>query len=58
MSFTGSTSIGKRISSIVHSRFGRTILELGGNNACVVLEDANLELVIKAVTFAAVGTAG
>lgn len=58
ISFTGSTSIGKRISSIVHSRFGRTILELGGNNACIVMGDAKLELVLKAVLFAAVGTAG
>jgi len=33
ISFTGSTSIGRRISSVVHTRFGRTILELGGNNA-------------------------
>lgn len=58
ISFTGSTSIGKRISSIVHTRFGRTILELGGNNACIVMGDAKLELVLKAVLFAAVGTAG
>lgn len=46
MSFTGSTSIGKRVSEIVSKRFGRTILELGGNNACVVMEDANLNLVL------------
>ena len=58
ISVTGSTSIGKRISSIVHTRFGRTILELGGNNACIVMGDAKLELVLKAVLFAAVGTAG
>ena len=58
ISFTGSTSIGKRVSSIVHSRFGRTILELGGNNAGIVMKDAYLELVLKAVLFSAVGTAG
>jgi len=58
VSFTGSTSIGKRISEMVHKRFGSTILELGGNNACVIMDDANLELALKACTFAAVGTAG
>ena len=42
----------------MHKRFGSTILELGGNNACVIMEDANLELALKACTFAAVGTAG
>jgi len=58
ISFTGSTPIGKRISEIVHSRFGRTIMELGGNNAVVVMDDANLELALKGCTFAAVGTCG
>ena len=58
ISFTGSTSIGRGISEIVHKRFGRTILELGGNNAVIAHEDANLELCIKASVFAAVGTAG
>jgi len=43
ISFTGSTEVGRRISSVVHTRFGRTILELGGNNAIVVMEDADLE---------------
>jgi len=58
ISFTGSTPIGKRISSTVHSRFGRTILELGGNNALIIMDDANLDLAIPAVVFGAVGTAG
>jgi len=58
ISFTGSTSIGKRIASVVHTRFGRTILELGGNNAIIVAEDANLELALRATLFSAVGTAG
>jgi len=58
ISFTGSTEIGVRISTEVHKRFGRTILELGGNNACVVMDDADLDLALKACTFAAVGTAG
>lgn len=58
VSFTGSTAIGKVVSEVVHSRFGKTILELGGNNAMVVMDDANLELAIKASVFSAVGTAG
>lgn len=58
VSFTGSTSVGQGISRDVHKRFGRTILELGGNNACVVMEDCDLELALKACFFAAVGTAG
>jgi len=58
ISFTGSTKIGKRISTAVHERFGRTILELGGNNAAIVMEDANLDLVVRSILFAAVGTAG
>lgn len=58
ISFTGSTEIGRRISSVVHSRFGRTILELGGNNAIIVMDDANLALATSGIFFAAVGTAG
>ncbi len=58
ISFTGSTNVGRRISADVHKRFGRTILELGGNNACVISEDADLELALKACVFACVGTAG
>eukprot|EP01113_Clastostelium_recurvatum_P037398 TRINITY_DN545_c0_g1_i2.p1 TRINITY_DN545_c0_g1~~TRINITY_DN545_c0_g1_i2.p1 ORF type:complete len:524 (+),score=123.32 TRINITY_DN545_c0_g1_i2:44-1573(+) len=58
ISFTGSTSVGQRISSIVHQRFGRTILELGGNNSIVVMDDANLDLALRAILFAAIGTAG
>jgi len=58
ISFTGSTEIGRRISAVVHSRFGRTILELGGNNAIIVEPDANLDLALRATLFAAVGTAG
>eukprot|EP00742_Colponemidia_sp_Colp-10_P001905 GILJ01002036.1.p1 GENE.GILJ01002036.1~~GILJ01002036.1.p1 ORF type:complete len:527 (+),score=89.41 GILJ01002036.1:45-1583(+) len=58
ISFTGSTEIGQRISSVVHGRFGRTILELGGNNACLVMDDADLDLVLRGCLFAAVGTCG
>lgn len=58
ISFTGSTPVGKRISSVVHSRFGRTILELGGNNALVVMDDADLNMALPAAVFSAVGTCG
>lgn len=58
VSFTGSTSIGRGIATTVHSRFGTTILELGGNNSLIVMDDANLDLVIPAAFFGAIGTAG
>jgi aldehyde dehydrogenase family 7 protein A1 len=58
ISFTGSTPVGKRISSVVHSRFGRTILELGGNNAVVVMDDADLKMALASSVFGAVGTCG
>ena len=58
VSFTGSTAAGKVISQNVHSRFGRCILELGGNNAIVVMPDADLQMAVRSVLFAAVGTAG
>ena len=58
VSFTGSTEIGRHVASTVAGRFGRTILELGGNNAIIVAEDANLDLAVRAILFGAVGTAG
>ncbi|KAH3757752.1 aldehyde dehydrogenase [Pelomyxa schiedti] len=58
VSFTGSTSIGIHVSEVVHRRFGRTILELGGNNAVIAAPSANLELLLPAVVFGAVGTCG
>jgi aldehyde dehydrogenase (NAD+) len=58
ISATGSTRMGRRIAAVVGPRMGRTILELGGNNAIVVLDDADLDLAVRAVTFAACGTAG
>ncbi|MGQ0737170.1 MAG: L-piperidine-6-carboxylate dehydrogenase [Acidobacteriota bacterium] len=58
ISFTGSTAIGRHIAEVVARRFGRTILELGGNNAIIVAADANLELAVRAILFGAVGTAG
>jgi aldehyde dehydrogenase (NAD+) len=58
ISFTGSTAQGRKIATSVAGRFGRTILELGGNNAVIVLEDADLDLALRAILFAAVGTTG
>ncbi|XP_078009224.1 alpha-aminoadipic semialdehyde dehydrogenase isoform X2 [Phascolarctos cinereus] len=58
LSFTGSTQVGKLVSVMVQERFGRSLLELGGNNAIIVFEDADLSLVIPSALFAAVGTAG
>jgi len=58
VSFTGSTAIGRRVAAAVAERFGKTILELGGNNAIIVTEDANLEMAVRAILFGAVGTAG
>jgi aldehyde dehydrogenase (NAD+) len=58
ISFTGSTNVGRRVGERIASRLGRSLLELGGNNAIIVDEFANLDLVIPAVLFGAVGTAG
>lgn len=58
VSFTGSTPVGKRVGGIVQNRFGRCLLELGGNNALVVAEDADVDLLVRSAVFAAVGTAG
>uniref|UniRef100_A0A8C3L3P9 Alpha-aminoadipic semialdehyde dehydrogenase n=1 Tax=Chrysolophus pictus TaxID=9089 RepID=A0A8C3L3P9_CHRPC len=58
LSFTGSTEVGKQVALMVQERFGRSLLELGGNNAIIVFEDADLNLVIPSTLFAAVGTAG
>ncbi|MBQ0116662.1 MAG: aldehyde dehydrogenase family protein [Flavobacterium sp.] len=58
VSFTGSTRIGRHVSSTVAQRFGRAILELGGNNAIIVSEHADLNMVLVGAVFGAVGTAG
>ena len=58
VSVTGSTKVGKHAAEIVSARFGKTILELGGNNAIIMTPDADLKLAIPAVVFGAVGTAG
>lgn len=57
-SVTGSTSVGKRISAICGKRLGRTIMELGGNNAIIVSKHADLDMAIPAIVFGAVGTTG
>lgn len=58
VSFTGSTPVGRELGVAVQRRFGRSILELGGNNAIVVCEDADLDMVTRAALFACAGTAG
>ena len=58
VSFTGSTKTGRHVASTVAGRFGKTILELGGNNASIVMPDADLDLAFKGSVFAAVGTCG
>ena len=58
ISFTGSTAVGKKVAASVASRLGKTILELGGNNAIILDESADLDLAIPGIVFGAVGTAG
>jgi aldehyde dehydrogenase (NAD+) len=58
VSFTGSTAMGKRVSRIVAERLGSTILELGGNNAIIATEKADMKMLVPAIAFGAVGTAG
>ncbi|HUG07546.1 MAG TPA: aldehyde dehydrogenase family protein [Acidimicrobiia bacterium] len=58
VSATGSCAMGRIVGPAVAQRMGRTILELGGNNAIIVLDDADLDLAVRAALFAAVGTAG
>jgi len=57
-SVTGSTAVGKRVGGIVGKRLGKTILELGGNNAIIISQHADLDMSIPAVVFGALGTAG
>ena len=58
ISFTGSTHMGRHVSETVAKRFGKCILELGGNNAMIIDKSASLELAVPAIVFGAVGTAG
>jgi len=58
VSATGSTAMGRQVGPKVAERFGRSILELGGNNAAIVCPSADLDLTLRAVAFSAMGTAG
>src|SRR6267154_3034532 len=58
VSFTGSTHVGRQIGVRVAERLGKSLLELGGNNAIIVDDTANLDLAVPAIVFGAVGTAG
>ncbi len=58
ISFTGSTAVGRSVGEKVAARMGRSLLELGGNNAIIVDEYANMDLAVPAICFGAVGTAG
>jgi len=58
VSFTGSTEVGRHVAEVVAGRLGRTILELGGNNGIIAMDDCNTDLLLRAVLFGAVGTAG
>ncbi|MCK9480930.1 MAG: aldehyde dehydrogenase family protein [Bacteroidia bacterium] len=58
LSATGSTRMGKSVAKLVGERLGKSILELGGNNAIIISDKADLDLAIRAVVFGAVGTAG
>jgi aldehyde dehydrogenase (NAD+) len=58
ISATGSTAMGRQVGPKVAERFGRTILELGGNNAGIVSEHADLDMALRAIVFSAVGTTG
>ncbi|KAJ7094026.1 NAD-aldehyde dehydrogenase [Mycena belliarum] len=58
VSFTGSEHVGRIVGKTVQSRFGKVILELGGNNAAIVMPDADLSMAVPSVFFGAIGTAG
>lgn len=58
ISATGSTRMGKEVASVVGKRLGRSLLELGGNNAIIITQEADLDIAIPAAVFGAVGTAG
>jgi aldehyde dehydrogenase (NAD+) len=58
ISFTGSTHVGKKVGELVGARLGKSILELGGNNAIIVTQHADLDMTLRAIVFGAVGTCG
>ena len=58
ISFTGSSAVGKKVGECVAARMGKVLLELGGNNAIIVDDEANLDLAVPSIVFGSVGTAG
>ncbi|KAM0020289.1 putative aldehyde dehydrogenase (NAD(P)(+)) [Helianthus debilis subsp. tardiflorus] len=58
VSFTGSSKVGLMVQQTVSQRFGKCLLELSGNNALIIMDDADIKLAVRSVLFAAVGTAG
>lgn len=58
LSFTGSTAVGREVAVEVQKRFGKSLLELGGNNALIINDDANFEMALDAAFFGCIGTAG
>ncbi len=58
LSATGSTAMGRKVAPVVAARFGRAILELGGNNAAIVAPSADLDIALRGIVFSAAGTAG
>jgi len=58
VSFTGSENTGRQVAKVVQGRFGKVLLELGGNNASIVMPDADLSLALPSVFFGSIGTAG
>lgn len=58
VSATGSTRMGKKVGEVVGARLGRSLLELGGNNAIIITPSANIEMAVRAAVFGAVGTCG
>jgi len=58
ISATGSTRMGKQVATVVGARLGRTLLELGGNNAIIITAEADLDIAVRGALFGAVGTAG
>lgn len=58
VSFTGSSKVGQMVQKTVNERFGKCLLELSGNNAIIVMDDSDIQLAVRSVLFAAVGTAG
>ncbi|MGH8363185.1 MAG: aldehyde dehydrogenase family protein, partial [Gammaproteobacteria bacterium] len=58
ISFTGSTAVGRKVGEALAARLGKSLLELGGNNAIIVDETADLKLAVPAIVFGSVGTAG